>query len=190
MRHIILTTLLFSALQMLFSGMASAFCFEDAGSSYSLSPRLLESIAAIESGMNPAARNQNRNGSTDFGLMQVNSYWIKAAGLDRERLVMDACYNTQAGARVLRGCIDRYGYTWEAVGCYNATSVDKRKNYAWKVYRQLVTAEKRKQRTTRTLPAAEARLPYGEQKTGSMTVSFEDPDPVGQLSLYPWTSND
>ncbi len=41
------------------------------------------------------------------------------------------------GASILRQCIDRYRYTWEAVGCYNAMSADKKVNYAWKVFNQL-----------------------------------------------------
>jgi hypothetical protein len=32
----------------------------------------------------------------------------------------------------------RYGYTWEAVGCYNASSKNKRNGYAYKVWRAIV----------------------------------------------------
>lgn len=58
--------------------MASAFCFEEAGNEYGVSPLLLWSIAKHESGMNPAAICRNGNGTYDYGLMQINSSWAKA----------------------------------------------------------------------------------------------------------------
>ena len=121
----------------------NAFCFEEAGQKYGISPVLLECIAKTESNLDPKATNINKNGSIDIGLMQVNSYWIKPLGFDRDRLLNDCCYNTMAGAQILRQCIDRHGYTWEAVGCYNATSLDKKKNYSWKIFRQLKAEDAR-----------------------------------------------
>ena len=55
-----------------------SFCFEDAGSEYGIDSRLLENIARVESNLNPRAINLNSNGSSDIGLMQINSFWIKA----------------------------------------------------------------------------------------------------------------
>jgi soluble lytic murein transglycosylase-like protein len=102
------------------------FCFEDAGNTYGISPTLLESIARVESNLNPKAINKNTNGTSDIGLMQINSTWLKSMSV-----------NAMTGAWILRQCIDRHGYGWEAVGCYNAMSRDKKVNYAWKVFRQL-----------------------------------------------------
>jgi hypothetical protein len=116
---------------------AMAFCFEEAATQYGLNPSLLSSIASVESRLRPAALHQNSNGSTDYGLMQVNSFWIDKLGLDPGQLLHDPCYNVMTGARILRQCVDRYGYTWEAVGCYNASSRDKRVNYSWKILREL-----------------------------------------------------
>ncbi|HEY5974690.1 MAG TPA: lytic transglycosylase domain-containing protein [Geobacteraceae bacterium] len=116
---------------------AAEFCFEDAGQEFRISPLLLESIARTESSLNPRAMNRNSNGSVDYGLMQINSFWVKAYGLSSEDLLNDPCYNTKIGAWVLKQCIDRYGYNWEAVGCYNATSKGKRARYAWKVFNNL-----------------------------------------------------
>lgn len=115
------------------------FCFEDAGKTYGINPVLLKSIARVESNLNPKAMNKNQNGSIDIGLMQINSFWIKTLGLDSGRLISEPCYNTMIGARVLKQCIDRYGYTWEAVGCYNATSTPKRVRYSWKIFNSLKT---------------------------------------------------
>lgn len=131
------TILLFTVCWLLTTGVY-AFCFEDAGKEYGINPSLLKSIAQIESNLNPKAMNKNKNGSVDIGLMQINSFWIKTLGLDYNKLFSDSCYNTMIGAKVLKQCIDRYGYTWEAVGCYNATSTPQKVKYSWKIYNVLV----------------------------------------------------
>jgi soluble lytic murein transglycosylase-like protein len=69
--------------------------------------------------------------------MQINSAWIDVLSLKREELITDPCYNVKTGAGILRRCIDAHGYTWEAVGCYNATSIGKRVDYSWKIFREL-----------------------------------------------------
>jgi soluble lytic murein transglycosylase-like protein len=113
------------------------FCFDEAGKEYGINPALLESIARVESNLNPKAINKNINGTFDIGLMQINSGWLTSMSVSAHDLLDDACLNTMTGAWILRQCIDRHGYTWEAVGCYNAMSRDKKVNYAWKVFYQL-----------------------------------------------------
>ncbi len=125
---------------LLTPGAAYPFCFEEAGAAYGISPVLLRSIADVESGMNPAAVHHNRNGSTDFGLMQINSSWLKPLGVDSGELLSEPCRNVMTGARILRECLDRLGDNWEAIGCYNATTRTKRADYSWKVYRTLRNA--------------------------------------------------
>lgn len=120
-----------------------AFCFEDAGRLYGISPKLLEAIAAAESNLRPDAINRNTNGSEDIGLMQINSSWLKPLNLNRNRLVTDPCYNTETGAMILSKCIARYGYKWEAVGCYNASGKDKRAKYSRRIYDKLKAEGKR-----------------------------------------------
>lgn len=113
------------------------FCFEDAGRLYAISPLLLETLAKVESNLNPNAINKNANGSVDIGLMQINSTWMARLNCRAEDLLTNPCTNVMTGAWVLRHCLDIYGYTWQAVGCYNARSAGKKINYAWKVFRQL-----------------------------------------------------
>ena len=131
---------LISAVLLLFCSSAHAFCFEEAEKAYGINQALIESIARIESNLNPKAVNKNLNGSIDIGLMQINSFWIKTLGLNADELISNPCYNTMTGAKILKQCIERYGYTWEAVGCYNATSKHKRANYSWKVFDKLQSA--------------------------------------------------
>lgn len=116
---------------------AGAFCFEDAAKTYDLNPKLLEIIAMTESNLRPDAVNKNRNGTLDIGLMQINSSWIRILGLDAGYLIENPCYNALIGARILRECIDRHGYTWEAVGCYNASAREKRIRYSWRIFNKL-----------------------------------------------------
>ncbi|MBF0558687.1 MAG: lytic transglycosylase domain-containing protein [Nitrospirae bacterium] len=147
--------------------MLNAFCFQDAGQKYAISPVLLESIAKAESNFDPKAINRNKNGSVDMGLMQVNSFWIKPLGLDINKLMGDSCYNTMAGARILRQCIDRHGYSWEAVGCYNAVSINKKKTYSWRIFRQLKSEN-------RMIKADENRQKTDMQGTSSLSFRAWD----------------
>ncbi|OPY01547.1 MAG: Transglycosylase SLT domain protein [Syntrophorhabdus sp. PtaB.Bin184] len=116
---------------------AGAFCFDEAGERYGMSPDLLRAIAKTESGFNPTAVNFNKNGSFDYGVMQINSSWYRELGQERWMGLGDACYNVHVGAWILSRCIGRYGYTWAAVGCYNGVSAEKRAGYAHKIYRAL-----------------------------------------------------
>ncbi|MDK9702572.1 MAG: lytic transglycosylase domain-containing protein [Sulfuritalea sp.] len=110
-------------------------CMEGAGARYHINPVLLWSIAKVESSFSPLAENKNPNGTTDIGVMQINSAWLptlKRYGIDRQAL-QDPCTNIYVGAWILAQNIRRYGYNWEAVGAYNATTQAKRVNYARKV---------------------------------------------------------
>lgn len=111
--------------------------FLAAGHEFGISPRLLESIAFVESRLNPNAINHNANGSFDVGLMQINSSWYRVLGHERWRALGDPSYNIRVGAWILAQCIQRHGYSWKAVGCYNARSEKKGKLYARKVQRAL-----------------------------------------------------
>ena len=116
---------------------AGAFCYEEAGSRYRISPRLLHAISKGESNFNPFAVNHNTNGSYDFGLMQINSSWeptLRQLGIPWNSLA-DPCTNVMVGAWVLSRCIQEYGYSWSAVGCYNSRTPSKRDRYAEKIAR-------------------------------------------------------
>ncbi|OPY80233.1 MAG: Transglycosylase SLT domain protein [Syntrophorhabdus sp. PtaU1.Bin153] len=115
----------------------AAFCFEEAGERYGISPQLLWAVAKTESNFNAAAVNYNNNGSFDYGIMQINSSWYKELGVDRWMHLGDACYNVNVGAWILSKCVQRHGYTWAAVGCYNGASVGNKVNYANRIHRTL-----------------------------------------------------
>ena len=122
---------------------ANAGCYEEAGIKYGISPLLLQAIAKTESSEDPFAISpMNRNGTRDYGLMQINSWWlekIKAYGIEKKDL-FDACQSVHVGAWVLAQSIQMMGSNWEAVGAYNAgpgKTKEKamlRKKYAAKVW--------------------------------------------------------
>lgn len=115
-------------------------CWEQAGLRYGLSPQLLYAIARTESGLDPHAIGRNRNGSRDIGLMQINSAWLPALAARGigERDLLEPCTNIQVGAWILAGNVQRLGYTWDAVGAYNAEDPIQRRAYAQRVYRHVL----------------------------------------------------
>lgn len=116
---------------------AESYCFDEAGAQYSINPLILQAIAKVESNFNPRAINWNRNGSYDFGVMQINSSWASTLGMERWNSLGDTCSNIKTGAMILASCMKKYGYTWEAIGCYNSQTPDKRDRYARAVFKQL-----------------------------------------------------
>jgi soluble lytic murein transglycosylase-like protein len=110
----------------------SAFCFQEAGQRYQVSPRLLWAISKSESSFDPSAINHNSNGTVDVGLMQINSIWAGQLGLVWDSL-NDPCTNVMVGAWILSQCIHDYGYTWKAVGCYHSRTPDRRDAYALRI---------------------------------------------------------
>lgn len=115
-------------------------CWGLAATRYDLNPYLLYSIALVESGMKPGITSRpNSDGTHDIGLMQINSNWLKTsrfkqAGITNSDL-LDACTNIHIGAWVLKEAINTKGYTWEAIGSYNAWKNKKAQHrYATKVY--------------------------------------------------------
>ena len=119
------------------SAQAEQLCFDEAGSEYSINPQILKAIAKVESNFNPRAVNWNKNGTYDFGIMQINSSWYYTLGKDWWLTLGDPCSNIKGGARILSGCMKKYGYSWEAIGCYNSQTPSKRDKYAMSVFKQL-----------------------------------------------------
>jgi soluble lytic murein transglycosylase-like protein len=114
-------------------------CWEQAAERYGVSSELLYAIARTESGLDPQAIGRNRNGSRDIGLMQINSAWLPRLSTHgiAERDLFDPCTSIHVGAWILAGNVQRLGYTWEAVGAYNAKNPTLRWAYAARVSRQL-----------------------------------------------------
>lgn len=102
-------------------------CMLQAAQFYSLPPRVLPSIQAVEGGF-AGAVHPNKDGSDDLGVMQVNTRWVpRLAALTRlppqtvhDRLVADPCFNIAAAAFILKSEINATGDLMRAVGNYHS----------------------------------------------------------------------
>ncbi|NEX63403.1 lytic transglycosylase domain-containing protein [Noviherbaspirillum galbum] len=126
-------------------------CFAASAKKYNLDPRLLWSIAMVESRGRASAINlthYQRTNSVDLGIMQINSGHLPTLaryGITRDMLMNDSCLNIDVGAWILADSVRRNGATWNAVGAYNTACSqlkgkaceDSRRRYTdlvWKWY--------------------------------------------------------
>jgi soluble lytic murein transglycosylase-like protein len=123
------------------SALAHAFCFQQAGEEFDIAPVILWAIAKKESNFDPHALNVNKDGSYDYGLMQINSYWYPFVGHENWQALSDPCYASRIAAWILFQCIERYGYTWKAIGCYHSPNKDRAARYAEDIERLIRNAK-------------------------------------------------
>ena len=123
------------------SSSAHAFCFAEAAQQQSVNACLLKSIATVESSMQPNAVRLpyaagNKDGSTDYCLMQINDVELEQLRLTPVQVLSDPCLCVHVGAYVLAKKIKRFGPTWKAVGAYNASTPSKQAVYVAKVQKK------------------------------------------------------
>ena len=110
---------------------------------YTLPPRVLPSIQAVEGGA-PGIVHLNRDGSEDLGVMQVNTLWIPRLAaytrLDpatvRQLLLTRACFNIAAAGLIMRTYLDEAKQDlMQAVGNYHSHTPVLHRDYQAKVLR-------------------------------------------------------
>lgn len=92
-------------------GLARAIAF--AARAWGVPPLLLAGIVRQESSFRSGLRRRfvvHGRCREDAGLAQVNDVWVRAWGLEAERLVEDDAYGLWVGAKVLAGLRRRYGH--------------------------------------------------------------------------------
>jgi hypothetical protein len=108
---------------------------------YSLPPRVLPSIQAVEGG-GPGIMHHNTDGSIDLGVMQINTLWLPALSrytrLDpaevRERLLYRPCFNVAAAGLILRTYLDETrGELMRAIGNYHSHTPVLNQGYQMKI---------------------------------------------------------
>ena len=108
---------------------------------YSLPPRVLPSIQAVEGG-GPGVTHRNANGSSDLGVMQINTLWLPALSrytrLDpavvQDRLLHQACFNIAAAGLIMRTYLDETrGDLMPAIGNYHSHTPLLNQGYQTKV---------------------------------------------------------
>ncbi|MGO4801199.1 lytic transglycosylase domain-containing protein [Pseudomonas sp. W22_MBD1_FP4] len=114
-------------------------CLQNAANLHRVDLRLLRAVAKVESAFNPSARNSNKNGTGDTGLMQINDWWLPTLaqfGITKASLY-DPCTSAYVGAWILAKEINKHGLTWRAVGAYNSPNEASQIIYAEKVNKAL-----------------------------------------------------
>ncbi|SMG37440.1 lytic transglycosylase domain-containing protein [Paraburkholderia susongensis] len=117
------------------AGSARADCFDEAAKYQKVNPLILRAIAWQESHNRPDAQHKNANGSTDYGVMQINSIHLPVLaqyGISQGTL-MEPCKNVYIAAWHLRRQMNKYGNTWQAVGAYHSETPALRDKYAQQI---------------------------------------------------------
>ncbi|NHN86409.1 transglycosylase SLT domain-containing protein [Acetobacter musti] len=116
-------------------------CMLAAAIRYDIPPRVLPSIWQVERGAIGLVH-RNSDGSSDLGLMQINTQWIEPISkLSRlpavqtaARLVSDGCFNIAASAVILRSYINEsHGDLMKAVGDYHSHTPALNQSYQKRV---------------------------------------------------------
>ena len=111
----------------------SADCYDLAGRDYKIEPDLLRAVSFRESSWRDNALNYVSPDSYAIGRMQIHSQnfnHLSQFGITPEHLKNDVCMNIYTGAYYLAIAFKRWGYSWRAVGAYNAGFRDDPKQEA------------------------------------------------------------
>ena len=111
-------------------------CINQAAITYHVPATLILSILAVENGKKGSA-SPNRNGTFDYGPMQINSIWlskIRRYGYTRQQLQYDPCTNVNVGTWILSQQIANDSSSlWRGVGSYHSHAYQLNHNYQIKV---------------------------------------------------------
>lgn len=111
----------------------------------SIPAALILSVLKTENGAVGKA-NKNKNGTYDYGPMQINTVWIgaisRASGasesITEAAIKNDFCSNIAAGSWILRQKIETAGSLWRGVAHYHSRNEANGTPYAWRVHSNLL----------------------------------------------------
>jgi len=101
-----------------------AQCFAMASNQFDIPLELLIAVKHVESGsrLDTGIIHTNTNGTSDLGIMQINSTWLPRLaefGVTAEDLLTDHCVNIAVGAWILADAIAKTASYAEALSMYN-----------------------------------------------------------------------
>ncbi len=117
-------------------------CINYAAITYHVPATLILTILSLEKGVIGMAK-ANKNGSYDYGPMQINSIWLKkiqAYGYSRQQIQYDPCINVMVGTWILSTRIADSKTLWTGVGAYHSRTPHLNADYrkkATKTYQLL-----------------------------------------------------
>jgi soluble lytic murein transglycosylase-like protein len=109
-------------------------CINHAANIFHIPAAIIVSVMKIENGWNGAAI-QNKNGTVDLGIMQINTSWLprlKKFGITKNDLQYDPCVNVHVGTWILSKGLAR-GEGWQGVGNYHSATPIHNLRYRQKV---------------------------------------------------------
>lgn len=110
-------------------------CINQAAIIYQVPAKLIISVLAIEGGTVGMA-SPNKNGTYDYGPMQINTIWLKKIepyGYTREKIQYDPCANVMVGTWILSTNIASSPDLWRGVGGYHSYTPHLNQAYQYKI---------------------------------------------------------
>ncbi len=98
-------------------------CFKKAANKHNIPLDLLLAVSYTESRFKTGLNGKNKNGTRDYGPMQINSIWSKQAkkvGYNWKKIKTNPCTNIMFGGYILKYNRKRMGSWTAAIGAYNA----------------------------------------------------------------------
>lgn len=111
-------------------------CINRAAMAYHVPATLIISILNVEGGHKGTA-SKNKNGTYDYGPMQINSIWlstIKPYGYTKEMIQYNPCANVWVGSWILSRKIAESPQLWRGIANYHSCQLDKNVYYQHKVW--------------------------------------------------------
>lgn len=114
-------------------------CVVQAAVDYSLPLRGLIAVWLTEGGK-VGTESKNKNGTIDYGPMQINTVWARRLqadfGVTQQMITNDFCWSIRAGAYILRYEINQAdGRFWDGVGHYHSRTPKYKVRYIKRVYK-------------------------------------------------------
>jgi soluble lytic murein transglycosylase-like protein len=106
-------------------------CINQAAITYNIPAKLIITVLSMEKGRIGSAI-ANKNGSYDYGPMQINSIWLKTIeryGYTKKQIQYDPCVNVMVGAWILSTRIANSQDLWEGIGSYHSFTPDLNRRY-------------------------------------------------------------
>lgn len=113
----------------------SIACINQAAIAYHVSASMIISILKIEGGRN-GVKSRNKDGSYDYGPMQINSRWLSVVvpyGYTEHDLQYNPCINVAVGTWILANNMAKGKTVWSGVGDYHSHNPVLNQNYRQKV---------------------------------------------------------
>ena len=114
-------------------------CINSAAIAYHVPVEIILSVMKQEGGKNAQAV-RNKNGTIDYGVLQINSVWlpkIAAYGYTKEDIQYNACKNILAGVWILSKSIANGKNVWSGIGNFHSHTPDHNRDYRNDIYKKL-----------------------------------------------------